>query len=449
MPVPLLTDSDPGRPLIYRESGVVSVGEFMGAVRHLAMTLPPSGALVNLCEHRDAFLIGWCAALLRGRTNLLPASRAPQVVEEVLAQYPGSFRCDDESVARAMAQSGPLADPRGLSPAIPERMQAAIAFTSGSTGKPRPHVKRWGNFLASSTLNATRIRDCLAPRHGLARPSIVATVPPQHMYGTETSVLLPLLAGMAVHAGRPLFPADVARALDDVPEPRILVTTPVHLRALVGSGERFPAIAVVLSATAPLDAELAISVERELGTMMLEMFGSTETCVIATRRTAQEPAWWLYPGVRLRAGEDSAEVSAAWFDAPTTLQDMIEVLPDHRFIVRGRNTDMIEVAGKRSSAADLTRRLLAVPGVQDAVVFQPDSAGDAAVRRVAAVVVAPGLAAESISEQLSRAVDPAFLPRPLVLVSALPRNDVGKIEREALAKLVAEFRAAGGGSRSR
>jgi acyl-coenzyme A synthetase/AMP-(fatty) acid ligase len=182
-----------------------------------------------------------------------------------------------------------------------------------------------------------------------------------------------------------------------------------------------------------------------LGATMLEMFGSTETCVIATRLTAHEESWHLYPGVTLAPGADSAQVDAPWFDAPTTLQDVIELVARDRFAVRGRNSDMVEVAGKRGSLADLTRRVLAVAGVQDAVVFQadprpdlhPDAAAAGAVRRVAALVVAPELTAEAILAHLTRAIDPAFIPRPLVLVPALPRNELGKLSREALRRFAA------------
>ena len=93
---------------------------------------------------------------------------------------------------------------------------------------------------------------------------------------------------------------------------------------------------------------------------------------------------------------------------------------------------MVEVAGKRASLADLTRRLLSVPGVTDAVVFQPDAANDTGVRRLAALAVASGLDAQQVLAQLAPLVDPVFLPRPLVLMPRLPRNDVGKLPREAL-----------------
>jgi acyl-coenzyme A synthetase/AMP-(fatty) acid ligase len=106
------------------------------------------------------------------------------------------------------------------------------------------------------------------------------------MYGMELTVLLPLIGGMAVHSSRPLFPADIAAALSEVPEPRVLVSTPVHLRALVESVLPFPRTALIVSATAPLDATLAAQIEEKLGGHLLEMFGSTETCVFARRRTA-------------------------------------------------------------------------------------------------------------------------------------------------------------------
>lgn len=433
---PLIDSADPARPILWARGRPLSVAELMADVERVAATLPAVTHVINLCERRDHFLIAYCAALLRGHTNLMPSSRAPEVIDDVQARFAGSYRCDDDSVARTLGvgagERAPRCDAR-----VPSGHAAEIAFTSGSTGAPRAHLKRWGHLLGSTWFNAARIRECLAPRHGGARPWIVATVPPQHMYGTETSILLPLAADMAVHSARPLFPADVAAALAEVPAPRVLVTTPVHLRALVASEQRFPDVGAVVSATAPLDMPLARAVEQALGTTVLEMFGSTETCVIATRLTAREESWHLYPGVTLAPGPDCAEVDAPWFDAPTTLQDVIELVAPDRFAVRGRNTDMIEVAGKRASLADLTRRLLAVAGVKDAVVFQPDAAPAGAVRRVAALVVAPDLSAEAISAHLSRAIDPAFMPRPLVLVPALPRNELGKLSHEALLRLAA------------
>lgn len=435
----LLDPADPERPVLWAGGRAVSSAAVRTAVSHVMAALAPGTCLVNLCERRDYFLIAYCAALARGHTSLMPASRAPQAVRDVEALFAGSYRCDDALVASAIEQGlGGSQVQGGL--CVPDAHAVEIAFTSGSTGTPQPHVKRWSALLGSIRCNASRIRDCLAPRHGSARPWIVSTVPPQHMYGTETTILLPLAAEMAVHAGRPLFPGDVAGALAEVPEPRVLVTTPVHLRALVGSGQVFPTVAVVVSATAPLDAALAQSVEATFAATVLEMFGSTETCVIATRRTAREHSWHAYPGITLAPGPGGTRVDAPWFATPTWLQDVIERIPPDRFVVRGRNADLIEVAGKRASLADLTGRLLALEGVQDGVVFQPEADKSGVVHRVAALAVAPGLDAQTLMGRLAHGVDAAFLPRPLVLVEALPRNELGKLVRADLLALMRAHR---------
>jgi acyl-coenzyme A synthetase/AMP-(fatty) acid ligase len=434
--LPLLRSATPERPVLWSHGKAVSVRELMQRVAAVARALPEGRHLINLCEHRDAFLIACCAALVRGHTNLLPSSRAQGAVDEVAGAHAGSYRCDDPFIKRACkrVRSEKLLrqDLAYCHFELPGDHIAVKAFTSGSTGIPQGYTKLWRSFSRSSALNAMRMREILEPLQGSARPWIVATVPPQHMYGLETSVLLALLSDMAVHAGRPLFPADIAATLAEVPEPRVLVTTPVHMRAIAGSGQQFPRTALVVSATAPLDATLSKDIEKQLGTTVLEMFGSTETCVIATRRTSSEQAWHLYPEVILEPDAAGVAVNAPWFAAPMRLQDLIELQPGNRFVVRGRNADMVEVAGKRASLADLTRRLLAIPGVQDAVVFQPDTPSAGVVRRVAALVVAPHLTPESISEQLAHSVDSAFIPRPLVRVSSLPRNEVGKLPRERL-----------------
>ena len=215
----------------------------------------------------------------------------------------------------------------------------------------------------------------------------------------------------------------------------MLVTTPVHLRALVQSGVVLPPLAGIVSATAPLSRELAAEAEARFDCEVRELFGSTETCVIARRRTAREAAWTPLPGVRIAALEDATEVRAAHLPAPVQLADRMEVDAEGRFILRGRQSDLLEIAGKRASLGDLTRRLLDIPGVEDACVFQP-AVAPGEVARVAALVVAPTRSEAQILDALRAGVDPAFLPRPLRKVAALPRNETGKLPRAELLDLL-------------
>ncbi len=408
---------------------------FRADVAAAAASLPGKGELLYLCEDRCRFLVLFAAALSMRRTVLMPPSRAPAAIAELRSLYPDSVTVDDSFVASSRE--------RPLDPDPCEAdFVAAIGHTSGSTGRPGAHAKSFRSLAATTALNAGVLRAELDRQGRIGRPWIVATVPPQHMYGLELSVLLPLLAGFGLHGGRPLLPADVAAALSDVRPPRVLVSTPVHLRALLESGTDLPDIAIVVSATAPLGAELARLVEQRVGATLIEMFGSTETCVIATRRTATREHWLPYPGVRLEPTGSGTTVHAPWLPQAVLLHDILAPGPGGIFEVIGRHGDVIEIAGKRASLADITRRIASLPGVKDAHVFQPAAQNGVGVPRCAALVVAPGLPAQEILALLRREIDEAFLPRPLVVVDELPRNEIGKLPVERAQALLARSTAA-------
>jgi acyl-coenzyme A synthetase/AMP-(fatty) acid ligase len=427
---PLLDCADLHRTLLWRAGRPVSAGAFLAQVRALQAQLPSGQFAVNLCADRYRFLVAFCAVACAGQTNLLPSSRAPQTVAEVLHSHANSYVLCDEPFEGVGQHPFVVHEPGDAGcaidvPVLSEHHAVAIGFTSGSSGQPKANVKHWGKFCATTALNSRLLGSESAPVH------IVATVPPQHMYGLELSVLLPLRSRAAIHAGQPFFPADIAHALGEVPAPRVLVTTPLHLRALLQAGPTLPEIATIVSATAPLDRELAAVAEKRHATRVVELFGSTETCVIAHRNTAQEDPWQPYAGVALHPQPDGTLVTAPYLAAPTLLHDLVEVLPSGRFLLRGRNGDLLEIAGKRASLGDLNHRLLAIPGVVDGVMFplDPDANG---VRRLGALVVAPDLSEADVLAAMRQAVDPLFLPRTLRRVDALPRNATGKLPREAL-----------------
>lgn len=442
----LLVATDPERTLVRRRSATVSAAHFMAQVQAVAAALPAAPAAVNLCEDRYAFLVAFCALALRGQINLLPSARAPRAIDEVMSAHRGCYAIGEQALDpqppgywRMPSLNEALdSPPSPLSPWLPVEQVVAIGYTSGSTGKPSANVKTWGSFHASNAGNLSMLQRVVGPRF-----EIVATVPPQHMFGMEMSVLLPLLADVCVWAGRPFFPADVADALshgdqaEGVDLPKVLVTTPVHLRALVESGIALPPIAAILSATAPMPIALARAAEQRFCAPVLEVFGSTETCVFAGRRPTVDEDWSLYDGVALHPQPDGTVVSAPQLSASVTLADIVELSDAGRhFRLCGRHADMLEIAGKRASLGDLTRRLLAIPGVQDGVVLQLGDGDALGVHRIAALVVAPGLDEHAILDVLRLAIDPLFLPRPLRLVTALPRNETGKLPRAALIELL-------------
>lgn len=419
--------------LAWWQGRVVTAGEFLQHVDFVAQNLPQSGAAVNLCEDRYLFMVAFVALSLREQVNILPSTRAPQVVTEVSADYGAGYYLAEQALPGVMLDFHQMK----LPPAVMETDElaalqvapgrlAAVLYTSGSTGKPSPNPKTWQNLVTGSAA----IRQGLGLVQ-LSGATLVATVPAQHMFGLETTVLLPLLGGMAVHSGRPFFPEDIRRTLESVPEPRLLITTPLHVRACVEAGLEWPTLSRVITATAPLKKSLALEAERKLGCELTEIYGSTETGALASRHPAVEDSWRALPEVRFTAESSSVYVSAPFLSHPVRLNDVIELHADASFLLHGRHADMVKIAGKRASLGDLTHKLLQIGGVEDAVIFHLDE-DEGGVSRLCALVVAPQLDISSLQRELLQRFDPAFIPRPLYRVEKLPRNAAGKLPRSEL-----------------
>jgi acyl-coenzyme A synthetase/AMP-(fatty) acid ligase len=413
----------------------------------VAVALGPSAHVLNACADRYHFAVGFGAALTRGSVSLLPPTQTPAMMRQLAGFAPDVVCLTDDGdgdipLPRILyPQSRPLSPgPNGNGaahdvPLIDARRLAAYVFTSGSTGTPLPYRKTFGP-LARCVHEGAR---WLGIADGRAW-AIVATVPPQHMYGFESSVLLPLLTGGILCAERPFYPADIVAILEALARPRMLVTTPVHLRALLGAGLALPPADLLLCSTAPLPQALAREAEQRFGTRLLEIYGSTETGQIATRQPTQELEWQLWADISLSLEGEATWARGGHIEQPTRMWDVLETTGEGRFMLHGRVTDLVNIAGKRSSLAYLNHQLNSIPGVEDGAFFHaedPDPSA-AGVARVGACVVAPGLDAARLLAALRDRIDPAFLPRPLLFVDQLPRNATGKLPQEALRSLASE-----------
>jgi acyl-coenzyme A synthetase/AMP-(fatty) acid ligase len=437
--IALLSHASPTAIVAYRSGLPITARQFLDDAAQAALRLPNARHVLNVCADRYQFTVGLAACLMSGRVSLLPSTHTPQVIAQLAAFAPDAIcLTDDRHCDIELPQvffPDLLTEPAATDPAapfdvplIPATQLAAIVFTSGSTGTPVPYRKTWG-LLARCVING-------APRLGLSdgrTHTLVGTVPGQHMYGFESTVLLALLSGNALSAERPFYPADIAAAIARVPQPRVLVTTPIHLRTLLSSEIEFPALDLVMSATAPLSRELAQEVEKHYCAPLLEIYGSTETGQIAMRRTAQTDVWRLWPGVRLHESDGQVFAQGGHVEQLTPMCDIIEITSAEDFLLHGRTADLVNVAGKRSSFGYLNAQLNAIPGVLDGAFFlREEAAGSTGVARLAAVVVAPGMNVAALTEQLRQLIDPVFLPRPLLLVEQLPRNATGKLPQQTL-----------------
>lgn len=436
--LPLLAQAQTPRPLFWRGSSTIDSARFLAHVEQIRAWLPAGVPVLNLCNERYDFAVLFAAVAANGQYNLLPPSRAPQAIADLQTAYPPSVAIagnHDSGLPPACSRMPVFNSLRATSmPQIPATQVVAIGHTSGSTGQPTAHRKRWGQLLASNARNMAALVEVLGDDF-----QVIATVPAQHMYGLEMSLLLPFGGAVSVASERPFFAADVVARIAVLPGPRALVTTPLHLRSLLDADIAIPPLEAIVSATAPLPTELALAAEKRCGAVVIEVFGSTETCVIAHRQPARESIWTLHEGVQLGAQPDGTRVSAPWLPDELVLADLIDQPDARHFHLRGRHADLLEIAGKRASLADLNRRLLAIPGVEDGIIVQTDRCNARGAQRLAALVVAPDLSEQQIVDQLRPQMDPVFLPRPVHRVKCLPRNAIGKLPRARLLDMLEEL----------
>lgn len=128
--------------------------------------------------------------------------------------------------------------------------------------------------------------------------------------------------------------------------------------------------------------------------------------------------------------------------------DLVKVLPTGHLVVEGRAKDQINRGGDKISAEELENHILAHPGIHDAaVVGMPD---ETMGERTCAYLVPRGETAPTQRELAAflaeRGVAAYKLPDRVETVGVFPRTSVGKIDKKALGRSIAErLRAEAGG----
>ena len=437
--LPLVAHDRPDAIAARRNGRAVSAGALVADIHRTADSLPDRRHVLNVCSDRYHFAVLLCAAIIRGQVSLLPPTTTPNVIRAMREFAPDAYFISDDPAVQIDLPRFDLpvgeVEPTGAFsvPQIDAEQVVACVFTSGSTGEPQPNFKRWGSLAIAIRNESARFG--IGPGH-----AVLGTVPAQHMYGFESTVLLPLLSGATLTAERLYYPADIDAAIRRTPGPRTLFITPFHMRAWLESGES-EGIETLVSATAPLSAALARMAEERSGATLYEIYGCSEAGQVATRRTTQSPVWQAYEGLRLWTEGEQAMVCGGHVEQPTKLMDIIEVQSDGtRFLLHGRTTDLVNIAGKRNSIGYLNHQLCTLPGVLDGAFYLPDDAERSEVGRLMAFAVAPGLTVAQVTAMLRSRIDAAFMPRPLVLVERLPRELTGKLTREALRVLAGKAR---------
>ncbi|WP_148614340.1 AMP-binding protein [Nocardioides rubriscoriae] len=327
---------------------------------------------------------------------------------------------------------------------------ALVLYTSGTTGLPKgvPHT---GRSLAACL-------DGLAEAWAWTPDDVlVHGLPLFHLHGLVLGLLGPLRVGSPlVHTVRP-SPEAYAGATGSV-----YFGVPTVWHRLVGSPASAHALRrarLLVSGSAPLPVTTFTALESLTGLAPRERYGMTETGITLSARVDEPPrAGWVGRPVgstqtRLVAADAEGmgrlevrgpSVMSGYLGRPTPDLDAdgwfatgdLAVVDDdgwHRIVGR-ESTDLIKTGGYRVGAGEVEAVLLEHPAVDEvAVVGVPD---DDLGQRIVAYVVgsgSPGLEDELVALVGSR-LSWHKRPRAVVMVDALPRNAMGKVQKKTLAE---------------
>ncbi|MFF9150872.1 acyl-CoA synthetase [Streptomyces sp. NPDC014846] len=346
---------------------------------------------------------------------------------------------------------------------------ALIVYTSGTTGPPK------GAVLPRRALATTL--DALADAWRWTGDDVlVHGLPLFHVHGLVLGVLGPLRRGGSVrHLGR-FGPEGVTRELND--GATMLFGVPTMYHRLAEALPDDPALAAALgrarllvSGSAALPVHDHERILAATGRRVIERYGMTETLMNTSVRADGEARAGTVgvplPGVELRlVEEDGTEIAARDGESVGEIQvrganlfteylnrpdataaaftedgwfrtgDMAVRERDGYVRIVGRKaTDLIKSGGYKIGAGEIENALLEHPGVREAAVTgEPDA--DLGERIVAWIVPAdPGAppTTEELADHVARRLAPHKRPRVVRLLDALPRNDMGKIMKRALA----------------
>ncbi|WP_051937072.1 AMP-binding protein [Erwinia sp. 9145] len=371
------------------------------------------------------FSVALLAALHAGKTPVIPGHCREALLQEQRDDFDGvltdlDFALDCPVVTLPLAENGPLPPLPAIAPDA-----AVILFTSGSTGRPEQVIKPLHCLDREAGWLARR----WSPQ--LQDATVIASVSHQHLYGLTFRIILPLACGIPFDSRQVLYSEQLAA--QDAHQRYVFISSPAFLRRLDRS-LRAPACQLIVSAGGTLAWEHAQAAGQWFGQPVDEIYGSTETGVLATRRFVHEgQPWQPFDGVAF-----SQDARQNWRvrsplipqSGGLLLNDKLRFSTDG-FRLCGRHDRIVKIEDKRVSLSEIERRLLALPGVVDAaalVITRPERCGVGVVLVLDSDVTARQLLSlrQQWRQALHRWLEPVAMPRYWRVVESIPQNSQSK-----------------------
>jgi len=469
----------PDKQAVVMPDGSLSYGELEAASASLAAMLP-DGPLALWAAPTVAMIVGLIAALRAG-VALIPVNpkSGTSELEHLLADAaPGAVLVGaGTQLPHPLAAipridlAPPMAHEAGAQGGVneldepAEELPALIMYTSGTTGKPKGVVQSRRSLIANL--------DALAEIWELTHEDVIThSLPLFHVHGLVLGTIGPLRLGARVrHLGRFEIESTVCALEADA---SVLFGVPTMYHRLAAAATEDARVARALSrprllasGSAALSVDTHEQIARLSGRTVIERYGMTETMIISSTRPDQpgRPGYvgTPLPGVSVQVRDELGEqvprddqgMGNVWVRGPSVFReyvnhahptagafdgewfdtgDLATVASDGALrLVGRRSTDLIKSGGYRIAAGEIESALLSHPAVGEAAVCGlPDA--ELGERVVAWVVPAEGTSSgdDELIEHVVEQLTPHKRPREIRRVSSLPRNELGKVQKQRL-----------------
>lgn len=339
---------------------------------------------------------------------------------------------------------------------------AAILYTSGTTGRPKGVMLSRDNL--ASNAGALAAAWAFSPADVLLHP-----LPVFHTHGLFVATNTVLAAGASM-IFLPAFSADAV--FEALPRATVMMGVPTHYVRLLGDPRLTRAgtahMRLFISGSAPLSPVTHRAWTARTGRPILERYGMTETSINTSNPCDGErragTVGYPLPGVEVRVCDPATgrplppgEVGLIEVRGPNVFQgywrapditaaefrsdgffmtgDMGAFDSEGYLSIVGRSKDVVITGGLNVYPAEVESALDDLPGVvASAVIGVPHPDFGEAV--VAIVVPAPqaGPAEDSLRSALRTRLAGYKIPKRVILVADLPRNAMGKVQKNILRK---------------
>jgi len=417
------------RPFAFVKGEMIFAARLSSDIKELTKQLgSSSGDVLVCCKGRYAFCVAILAIWLAGRKVVLPPNLHQVTLDYISKAHNITTQLDDSFLLSSCASTD-VFDKACLELVFKLKKEALIIYTSGSSGEPKAVTKTIGNLFSEAFSIKATVQNSVRP--------LVASVPPNHLYGLTFSIILPWVLGVAVVDECPLHAEEVLDMMAAV-QADVLVTVPVHLSAMLEQDiVRVPSL--VISSAGRLDEDLAKRWYERFGHEIFEVYGSTETGVIAYRQQLSDQHWQAFPHVCTDQSGDCLQVSSPFIHSSegNMFQSNDRVsLHENGFILHGRTDAIVKIAGKRVSLLAIEKAVKTCEGIMDVAVVAVPVKGH--IRDMAiwiALACEEGLTVREVRAMLYMKLDGVEIPRRIVIRKTLPREDNGKLRRSKILDL--------------